>query len=430
MPLHGSAPTVTLEASYLIFINPSDGLVKAKNGLTGVIDFSGSDAATVIQAAINASDGTMMLKGDLGTLSVPLTLPSGRSNLIFEGNGRNKTRITAPLNQRAFNFVGVLTQRFIVFRDMTVISNGPTDALYFEGVNGVYMVNVEVDGGGISFKNVTGIQLLNVLVWCFRTPSRANIRGLTFNGCTDVEVLVAVISGMGCDGIFLLDSSGRFIGCEVSNNGIISSSVSRHGINIYNSPNVLIHSSTIFENYGHGIFFYADAVGAHTCDSGIVTDNHILRNSKASAGAYDGVRVTGDAIISNILIGRNQIYDDAAPKTQAYGVTTLGLAVNTSIIDNIVDGNLTGGISTVGTGNIIRFNRGFVTENNGTSIGTGAQQTIPHGCNFTPTYDQVFLSERSTGLAVPYQSAPPDAINIYVTATLNKTYNWRVSMNP
>ena len=72
----------------------------------------------------------------------------------------------------------------------------------------------------------------------------------------------------------------------------------------------------------------------------------------------------------------------------------------------------------------------FVYQNDGTSTGTNAQQTIAHGCNFTPTYDQVFLSERSTGLAVPYQSAAPDAINIYVTAVLNKTYNWRVSYDP
>jgi hypothetical protein len=69
---------------------------------------------------------------------------------------------------------------------------------------------------------------------------------------------------------------------------------------------------------------------------------------------------------------------------------------------------------------------GYVTENTGTSTGTGAQQTIPHGCSFTPTYDQVFLSERSTGLAIPYQSAAPDATNIYVTAVNAKTYNWRV----
>lgn len=69
----------------------------------------------------------------------------------------------------------------------------------------------------------------------------------------------------------------------------------------------------------------------------------------------------------------------------------------------------------------------FVTENQGHSTGTGAQQTIAHGLSFTPTYDQVVLSERSTGGALPRQSAVPDATNIYITATLNKDYIWRVS---
>ena len=72
---------------------------------------------------------------------------------------------------------------------------------------------------------------------------------------------------------------------------------------------------------------------------------------------------------------------------------------------------------------------GFVTENKGTSTGTGAQQDIAHGLAVIPTYNQVFFSERSTGGAIPYQSAAPDATNIHPTATLNKTYNWYATAN-
>ena len=75
-------------------------------------------------------------------------------------------------------------------------------------------------------------------------------------------------------------------------------------------------------------------------------------------------------------------------------------------------------------------NDNYVTENSGTGTGDGGQQTIHHLCNFTPTYDQVFLSERSTGGALAYQSAAPDADHIYVTAVNAKTYNWRVSYSP
>jgi len=65
----------------------------------------------------------------------------------------------------------------------------------------------------------------------------------------------------------------------------------------------------------------------------------------------------------------------------------------------------------------------FVNDNSGTSTGTGAQQTIAHGLNVTP--NRVLLSESTTGGALAYQSAAADATNIYITAVLNKTYQWR-----
>lgn len=72
----------------------------------------------------------------------------------------------------------------------------------------------------------------------------------------------------------------------------------------------------------------------------------------------------------------------------------------------------------------------YITRNSGNSTGTGAQQTLAHGCNFTPTASQVFLSERTTGDALPKQTAAPNDTNIYITAVLNKDYNWKVDYGP
>lgn len=55
--------------------------------------------------------------------------------------------------------------------------------------------------------------------------------------------------------------------------------------------------------------------------------------------------------------------------------------------------------------------------------GTGAEQTIAHGLASTPLAVNIFLSEATTSLAIPYQSSVPDATNIYITATNLKTYN-------
>lgn len=78
----------------------------------------------------------------------------------------------------------------------------------------------------------------------------------------------------------------------------------------------------------------------------------------------------------------------------------------------------------------VHSNIGYVTEASGNSTGVGSEQAIAHGCDFTPTYNQVILSERSTGGALAYQSSAPDATNIYVTATNTKDFTWQVKYNP
>jgi len=78
---------------------------------------------------------------------------------------------------------------------------------------------------------------------------------------------------------------------------------------------------------------------------------------------------------------------------------------------------------------IKRRNVGFITENSGIATGTGVEQAIPHGCDFTPTEANVILSNIDSG-ANPYLSTPPDATNLYITATSGSRYRWEVKMYP
>ena len=94
---------------------------------------------------------------------------------------------------------------------------------------------------------------------------------------------------------------------------------------------------------------------------------------------------------------------------------------------NVLEGAATAEIRRQGANSIVKFNRGYVTENSGTATGTGAQQTIAHGCAFTPTKGQVIVSNVDDG-ANPYLSADPDATNIYVTAVNGRQYRWQVEM--
>ena len=72
-------------ANYLVFIDAADSnKIKARNGLTGAIDYSGTDAATVIQAALNAlntagNGGSVFIREGQYFISKTLTVYSGLS---------------------------------------------------------------------------------------------------------------------------------------------------------------------------------------------------------------------------------------------------------------------------------------------------------------------------------------------------------------
>ena len=79
----------------------------------------------------------------------------------------------------------------------------------------------------------------------------------------------------------------------------------------------------------------------------------------------------------------------------------------------------------VGANTVVKDNPGYVTENSGTSEGTGAEQTIAHGLAAIP--NRVFFSNEDDG-ANPYQSSAADATNIYVTAVNVKKYHWKAEV--
>ena len=80
---------------------------------------------------------------------------------------------------------------------------------------------------------------------------------------------------------------------------------------------------------------------------------------------------------------------------------------------------------TVDSSCIIRDNMGYTTENVGTSTGTGAQQTVAHGLNGTPSIVMLGDIEQN---AAPYQSAAADGTNIKVTAGNGLDWWWKAEV--
>ncbi len=77
-------------ASYIIF---KDGnIIYAKNGITGKVEFQGSDASVVIQSAIDTltNGGKIFIKAGTYTINSNITVPQG---LIIEGEGEQATML-------------------------------------------------------------------------------------------------------------------------------------------------------------------------------------------------------------------------------------------------------------------------------------------------------------------------------------------------
>ena len=155
------------------------------------------------------------------------------------------------------------------------------------------------------------------------------------------------------------------------------------------------------------------------------------RPGKRSKFSYNsGIQVTpNDPEITNIINeGATAVGAQTEPNVWVEEFDDTGVVVES--LDNMVlklkvhPSHLIGRKS---TGGVVALSKTDVWEiigerSYGNSTGTGAQQTIAHGLASTPNY--VCLSEYNTGGALAYESAPADATNIYVTATLNKTYRW------
>lgn len=177
----------------------------------------------------------------------------------------------------------------------------------------------------------------------------------------------------------------------------------------------ILGNATKQTNANHFLFGEIDGYNKAAGSIGVDIDES---DTDVFYGVPIGDFVTGIDIDAN----SNDIwFDQVRMETITDGIVVAGDDCRFSGSVN-VSGNK---VADTGSGNQFDL-RQYVVKNSGTSTGTGAEQTIAHGCNFTPTEDEVFLSERTTGGALAIQSSAPDATNIYITATNAKDYNWKI----
>lgn len=200
------------------------------------------------------------------------------------------------------------------------------------------------------------------------------------------------------------------------NGNYVYGSETQSGIYANVAFDLTINNNVVDNNYAHGIFL-------DTITDATVSQNIVKNNSQEGVGSNRGIALADS---SGITILGNRCFDDQGAKTQREGIFLTGTSNYCVIIGNDVRGNQTAGMSLVGANNIVRNNLGWITENTGTSTGTGAEETIAHGCDATPT--KITITPTVTGATVTdlYQQAGAD--HFHVTVTLNKTYNWKAEV--
>ena len=426
--------------SYTVF---TDGTTTyAKSGATGAIDYSGTNATIVIQSALDHLTAgrtykeTVTIRGDY-TISGMIQVPS-YTVLTIDGKLTEASSRDLPAMIRNENY-GVSVDSNIE------IHGGILDGNKAGGSTGH---GIQLDGvtdslvQGVTVKNVGGASGRGIYITTTspsRTTERVIVADVFVSGATNSNIEFAGsaattnvrVNMVRLSNLISIDSGQRgLILTNVHNStfsGLDIANTVTHGIDLsYNSTDNAISNFAIRNTgmsginddtfsstrnvYSNGRIYNATLLGftstatdlaltnmiisdsgqdgvrlASVSDRCVITDVISKNNGKSAANTYHGFVLLGT---DNCILVGNSAYDDQAVKTQRFGIVLDASSDNNIVTGNNVSGNLqANGISNSGTGNIIRNNKGYVTENTGTAtINSGSTSvTVNHGLSYTPT---------------------------------------------
>jgi parallel beta-helix repeat protein len=343
------------EASYIVFIE--DRVIYAENGKTGFVEYSGSDASSVIQAALNSlgsNGGIIWIREGTYVITSTIRVPG---NVTLRGTGFATKLILADS------------------ADQEVIANKHTED-YVD--SNIVISNLQIDGNGA--KQTPGAQVSTIF---FSRVSRSRVENCWIHG---------VAPGSTNAGVYALYSSYL----TVRGNVIYDNSYA--GVFLASGTNAIIVGNVFYHNH-RGVY-----LAGHL--NGVVKGNQIVSGD-------EGVRLYMSA--SSNLIEGNSIRDNSEEGiviTHRKGVNNL--IIGNSLVNNVVQ------ILDNGTSTIIRHNEGYRTENYGVvSVVNGSY--VLHGLVATPRVVQLTSANRrvvavvfknSTHIEIGLWSLDGDAVTV------------------
>lgn len=432
------------EVNYIVY---QEGVTtSAKNGTTGKIDFSGTDATIVIQNALNALTSgrtwkeKVVVKGNYSSLK-QIQIPSytileiqGKwtaqndlnDNLIINSdtiNGNtqieiygghvdaNKDNQTVGTSAIRLYKVSTSTVHHMIIRggNRVAESTGVGILVYLSRevlVSDNYTYEADYDNIQVTYSTstvVTGNQMI-----------AGGNGGIQLAGSAYTVVTGNYIKGSMSSGVGIRMCHEGTINNTIVGNVFVGSSGSTIAIELCDGTNEnLVEGNVVYGYWTRGVNF-------RPIDS---TTNRNLIQGNHFSNIATGIRFETNAGDNNQIID-NYIYDQN--NAASYVVKIDSGVTNTYIEGNKVYNYDGGWLSDSGTGTILKRNIGYVTENGGAATFSGNGSTvafnIAHGLSTTPTSyvvtaassaakGEYYVTANATNITVTYTTAPASGTN-------------------
>jgi len=385
---------------YSFLIKKLDDLIIAQDD-KGAIRWSGTDAATIIQKAIDTlgtGSGKVLISAGVYTISDTLkvyggvalvgesvySLPRGTFLKLADGADVDLVQLT--------NKPGVAHEYFARLEHLYLQGNKANQT------ETVHCINIPVNHSDAYISH------------CMIHQAKGD--GIYIQHGYYHHIKNCWIEGNDRHGIHIDGSvSGSAQNNFITNNVMYNNGQS--GLYINTAPNQYIVGNRINENKQYGLYGFQSGKLQ-------ILGNHIIDNSQEAANTYDDVYFRScpySAVVGNNIGGSQGRY---------------ALYINWGADMKVVGNHLiAGGTGTYGyTGTVtghIKRNTGYVTENSGTAtIAAGATSvTVSHGLSATPT--QVLITpieDPGDRVWVSTVGSTSFNINIATTQTVDKSFYW------
>ncbi len=319
--------------------------IDAIDNITGEIEYSGTDFATVVNGAIDTliNGGNIFIKNGTYFINRKLT-PINYLTIEGESSSRTILKASSSLNDTILGYSGSsdlkeFTVKNIMFdgnKDSqtrgNIIDISHPSRCVFDRVNILNAKDI-----GLFLQLQPNIALGSTIINSYIYYSGSHNVSI---GVSDFSIINSVIAWASQINCLITGGFGRIIGNHLGG-----------GINclkLDTASEVIVSNNVLEQAKQHGI----NVASGYGC---MITSNIVRNSGQSSSNTYNGIDINGSSIGNIVAI--NRCSDNQKNRTQKYGIRESDASNFNMIIGNYVRGNLIGGIPNIGTNTIVVHNK-------------------------------------------------------------------------